>query len=179
MNRREIESKRYLTDEESHEIRQEENMLKGLSIQEAIEYNKNLREYMKITDRVSKYQFLQENYEALDMAIKALERTELNPSYIGVKSELEPWEDYISRAEALKHSHIEYNDDGEGHRVIYAEDIEDLPPVIPELRVGHWITARTFMHHGEYYCDRCKCCSPNNEKWDYCPNCGSAMEVEI
>jgi len=53
--------------------------------------------------------------ESLDMAIKALEQ--------------EPCEDCISRKEALKHSHIEYDDDGEGHRVVYFEDIENLPSV--------------------------------------------------
>lgn len=42
---------------------------------EAITYNKNLREYMKITDKKSEYKFLKENYIALDMAIKALEQT--------------------------------------------------------------------------------------------------------
>jgi hypothetical protein len=31
----------------------------------------------------------------------------------------------------LKYSHIEYDDDGAGHRVIYAEDIEKLSPVTP------------------------------------------------
>jgi hypothetical protein len=41
---------------------------------EAIDYNNNLKEYMKITDKKSKYKFLQENYEALDMAIQALEQ---------------------------------------------------------------------------------------------------------
>lgn len=44
-----------------------------------------------------------------------------------------------------------------------------------EPKTGHWITTRTFMHDGEFYCDRCKCESPNNEKWDYCPNCGAMM----
>jgi len=44
-----------------------------------------------------------------------------------------------------------------------------------EPNTGHWITTRTFMHDGEYYCDKCKCESPNNEKWDYCPNCGARM----
>ena len=39
--------------------------------------------------------------EALDLAIKALEQTELNPSYNGVKTELESCEDCISR-EAVK-----------------------------------------------------------------------------
>ena len=41
---------------------------------EAIEYNKNLRMYMQITDKKSKHKFLKENYTALDMAIEALER---------------------------------------------------------------------------------------------------------
>ena len=40
-------------------------------------------------------------------------------------------QDCISRKEALKYSHIEYDDDGVGHRVIYAEDIEKLSPVTP------------------------------------------------
>lgn len=46
-----------------------------------------------------------------------------------------PCEDCISRAEALKHSHIEYDEDGEGHRVVYFEDIEDLPSVTPQQKV--------------------------------------------
>ena len=42
--------------------------------EEAIGYNKNLREYMRITDKDDpECKFLNENYEALDMAIKALE----------------------------------------------------------------------------------------------------------
>ena len=41
-------------------------------------------------------------------------------------------EDCISRTEALKHSHIEYDDDGIGHRVVYVEDIEELPSVTPK-----------------------------------------------
>ena len=48
-----------------------------------------------------------------------------------------------------------------------------------EPKTGHWITTRTFMHDGEYYCDKCKCDAPNNEKWDYCPNCGAKMESDI
>ena len=44
---------------------------------EAIETNKNLIEYMRILDKTSKCKFykpLEENYEALDMAIQALEQ---------------------------------------------------------------------------------------------------------
>ena len=57
--------------------------------------------------------------QALDMAIKALEQ--------------QTCDDCVSRAEALKHSHIEYDDDGIGHRVVYAEDIEELPSVTPSI----------------------------------------------
>ena len=41
---------------------------------EAIEYNKNLREYMRIIDKDSEYKFLPENYEALDMGNRVLEQ---------------------------------------------------------------------------------------------------------
>ena len=52
---------------------------------------------------------------------------------------LEPCEDCISRSEALKHTHIEYDDDGVGHKVIYAEDIKDLPSLTPQQK---WIPVR-------------------------------------
>ena len=40
---------------------------------EAIECNKNLKEYMRISDKTSEYKFLEDNYIALEMGIKALE----------------------------------------------------------------------------------------------------------
>lgn len=61
-----------------------------------------------------------------------LEQAQLEKAYELGKAEVQPCEDCISRAEALKHSHIEYDDDGEGHRVIYAEDIKELPSVTPK-----------------------------------------------
>lgn len=42
--------------------------------EEAIECNKNLRMYMKLSDKNQPCKFLEENYIALDMAIKALEQ---------------------------------------------------------------------------------------------------------
>lgn len=57
----------------------------------------------------------------------------------------------------------------------YEEVVNDWNKKEEDPKIGHWITTRTFMHDGEYYCDRCKCESPNNEKWDYCPNCGRRM----
>ena len=54
---------------------------------EAIQYNKNLREYMKITDKTSEYKFLKENYEALEMAIKALEQARPKGKWIATENE--------------------------------------------------------------------------------------------
>lgn len=42
--------------------------------QEAIDNNKNLRLYMRLSDKYQPCKFLEENYIALDMAIEALER---------------------------------------------------------------------------------------------------------
>ena len=42
--------------------------------EEAIEHNKNLRMYMELSDKNQPCKFLEENYIALEMAIKALER---------------------------------------------------------------------------------------------------------
>ena len=42
--------------------------------EEAIDYNKNLRMYMRLSDKNQPCKFLEENYIALDMAIKALEQ---------------------------------------------------------------------------------------------------------
>ena len=60
-----------------------------------VRYGDTERHYDEVMKRV----------EALDMAIKALEQ--------------QPCEDCISRADVLMHSHIVYDDDGVGHRVIY------------------------------------------------------------
>ena len=46
---------------------------RGMTREEAIDYNKNLRMYMKLSDKNQPCKFLEENYIALDMAIKALE----------------------------------------------------------------------------------------------------------
>ena len=91
----------------------------------------------------------------------------------------ETCEDCISRAELIDKT-IKRNSiwlkitDSRGMNL--QEIIDELSSIRP--KTGHWITTRTFMHDGEYYCDKCKCDAPNNEKWDYCPNCGAKMEKE-
>lgn len=46
----------------------------GMSIDEAIEYNKNLKMYMEISDRQDTYKFLEENHVALDIAISIMHK---------------------------------------------------------------------------------------------------------
>lgn len=75
-----------------------------------------------------------------DRIIKALEQTELNPSYNGVKSELKPCEDCISRTKLLsridaerKHL-LDLKMDGAEHIIVHhaRRIIEDMPSAIPQ-----------------------------------------------
>ena len=119
--------------------------------------------------------------EALDLAIKALEQTELNPSYNGVKTELEPCEDCISRKEALRHGRLIYDDDGKGYVVVRVDEIIDLPSVTPTRPKGKWI------HWTDDYKDyvTCSCCGYGeegevllNDKTPFCSICGADMRGE-
>lgn len=92
--------------------------------------------------------------------------------------EQEPCEDCISRAEALKHSHIEYDDDGEGHRVVYVEEIKALSPVTPQPKIGEWIYTGDYITEGMLKCSECGFEHDVSERFLYCPNCGIKMEVE-
>ena len=60
--------------------------------EEAIDCNKNLRMYMRLSDKNQPYKFLEENYIALDMAIEALKqedifdkiRAEIKETYLNI-----------------------------------------------------------------------------------------------
>ena len=108
--------------------------------------------------------------EAIEMAIKALEQEPCDVPDINVG-------DMISRQAVLDivDSYSESRSNVEDVTQDMISDILALPLVNPQEKTGHWITTRTFMHDGEFYCDRCKCDSPQNEKLDYCPNCGAKM----
>ena len=91
--------------------------------------------------------------------------------------EQQPCEDCVSRAEALRHSHIEYDDDGEGHRVVYVDDIKELPSVTPKQKIGKWI--RSWCEWQQYLeCSKCGYEIGLRCDTKYCPNCGSKMEVD-
>lgn len=120
-----------------------------------------------------------EDAEALDMAIKALEQ--------------QPCEDCISRADVKKYLSAP---DANGDRVIYESDLDLLPPVTPQPKIGHWITeAQTYYEelkkrglsvdeYTPYFTDDIACSEClakysviDNETqfFKHCPNCGARM----
>ena len=89
-------------------------------------------------------------------------------------------EDCISRKEALKYIHTEYDDDGEGQRVVYAEDIEELPSVTPQQKIGRWIESTGYDDRDHFYsCSECGrsinlICGAKLADYPYC-HCGAKM----
>ncbi len=148
-------------------------------------------------DDMSLDYFDEEQYEALTMAIKALEQ-EPNDKYIKEIDHLrkyiskletqiveqEPSGDLISRQaviDLIEH----YNSDGLGsvfygyeNGVKFADAVNKLPSVNPqEPKTGHWeykeIANTTITG---YWCNQCHIGS--SKPYDYCPNCGCAMKGE-
>lgn len=130
------------------------------------EERKSTKDYINSISKPTGLQF-DDIYEELDF-VQPHKKISVN---------LQPCEDVISREsviEWLKDKDIIKTKNQEENA---RRELAELPSVTPQPKTGHWITTRTFMHDGEYYCDKCKCDAPNNEKWDYCPNCGVKMEV--
>jgi len=97
------------------------------------------------------------NFEALEMAIKALEQ--------------EPSGDLISRQAVIDACEQSIN-------ILEAVDrIMDLPSVEQEPKAGHWkrISMDKYSEHAKYWyrCDRCG--KDNLGNTDWCPNCGAKM----
>ena len=139
-------------------------------------------------------------YEAFDLAIKALEQTELNPSYNSIKSELKPRtnlaetsQDTISR-EALRQKLHDFFVNAYGNfkgmslsdkaRVDEIDNciamVVNAPSVTPQQKVGKWIFHKPF-DDGRKNCNECIECSQCHiwlgfdcyAKTPYCPICGS------
>lgn len=88
----------------------------------------------------------------------------------------ESCEDAVSREAVMKlKSHKpEYGD------MIYAFDVELLPPVTLKQRTGKWIPITN--KNGTRIALRCAACgeSPKHAiESDFCPNCGAKMESEV
>ena len=59
----------------------------GMTIDKAIEYNKNLKMYMEINDEHDEYKFLEENHIALEMAINTMRK------YQKIEQIVNAWDD--------------------------------------------------------------------------------------
>lgn len=84
---------------------------------EAIEWNKNLKMYMKLSDRIQPCKFPEDNYIALDMAIQALEQ--------------DPCEDMISRR-AVMDCFKKWQPYMATRLHEFEKELSALPPVAPE-----------------------------------------------
>jgi hypothetical protein len=103
-----------------------------------------------------------EDRQALSMGIDALE--------------VKPCEDAISRAEVIKLIDKHTNDDG-----TLDDDItcilEELPPIQPKVKVGHWIPT-----YGNVKCSVCgnvKDSRNVGKATHYCDFCGAKIESEV
>lgn len=158
-----------------------------MSNEEAIKILKEVREEVLAKEtELSKQVFENLGIKAIDLAIKALEQTELNPSYNSVKTELKSSEDCVSRQKLLsridaerKHL-LELKMDGAEHIIVHhaRRIIEDMPSVTPTRPHGEWI------HFTDDFKDyaACSCCGYGEEgevlledKTPFCPVCGADM----
>ena len=134
------------------------------------------------------------NITAFNMAISALEQEPCDDDrqkvitraftegYMkGVKyTEEEYCEDTISR-EAVIEDVMKCTDMNEDTLDVLIEKTEQLPPVTPSSRKGHWIEVTN--GRGGHECDLCHEYAPSYQDGDeyltkYCPNCGAEMESE-
>lgn len=92
----------------------------------------------------------------------------------------ESCKDAISRAEALRHSFQIY-DDGVGYKVIFADKIEQLPPVKPQEKTGRWIKSCDCYGNKHFTCPFCEhdiATKADTLGDNYCSNCGAKMQTE-
>lgn len=116
----------------------------------------------------------EEQYEALTMAIKALQ---------------EPSGDLISRADAINALGYDISIESDGgldkYKSVIKEmickiydvqkaNIEKLPSVKQEPKEGHWIVHPKGVY-AHLVCDKCLSNAPYDCRTNYCPNCGAWM----
>ena len=115
-------------------------------------------------------------YEAFDVAIKALEQTELNPSYNSIKTEL----DCINRTELTQKLNAW---DSKAHGIPnYAwKVIREMPSVYPERPKGKWIKYKVDIAPHPLHCSLCGFSNHHIsdryiKEFRRCPNCGAEMD---
>ena len=112
------------------------------------------------------------NKDDLKVIIKALEQ--------------EPCEDAISRQAVFdmckkEIDHISKNwqnyhspSEAKSGFAYIATNINDLPPVNPQPKTGHWVR-QTDDYHDYYECEYCGIAVGLDDIKNYCPNCGCRM----
>lgn len=86
----------------------------------------------------------------------------------------QPCEDCISRQAVLDKKELVKLDDGQSFYCISPEDVETLPPVTPQPKIGHWIK----ISPAEIYeCDICgqHVMTKDICAYKYCHGCGAKM----
>lgn len=120
----------------------------------------------KIKKVIEESVIFEDELEAFDMAIKALEQ--------------EPCADCISRQTVLDMLNDINAEVDEGCGFMYnhwMDYIEQLPTVSPQQKGGRWIRVDydSNPNIGNWHCSLCQNISKLS---NYCPNCGAKMEVE-
>lgn len=133
---------------------------------EAIEYNKNLRMYMKLADKNQPCKFLEENYIALDMAIKALEQS---------------CEECVDRKAVDELCFRFLKSNSEDVCAFYKHFLE-LFPSISQQKIGYWIADLQTATEDYYVCSECgrkvHLLHPDTiSNYPYC-HCGAKMQKE-
>ena len=105
-----------------------------------------------------------------------------------VCEDYEPCEDVVSRQAVLDEIDDTNRRGGFGCKLSYTRcrgHMEQLPPVIPQPKTGHWEKVNTAREYNSdaYECSECKYIiwtyKDSDRKWNYCPSCGIRMqEVE-
>lgn len=100
-------------------------------------------------------------------------------------TKVEPCEDCISRQAVLN---MQYRIDDSAtlstSDVVNVDDIEDLPPVTPQPKMGHWINQHVIYTNATIdfkVCSECRYefsydAETGVSDANYCPNCGAKME---
>lgn len=93
----------------------------------------------------------------------------------------EPCDNCVSRQAVLEGKVIHQSCDGVEIIKSYAvpvEYIEQLPPVTPQLKTGHWLPyAEENGKTVKWVCSSCRRVkSITNDKTEYCPVCGAEMQ---
>ena len=99
---------------------------------------------------------------------------ELEGDYEIIKKYEEPTKNDLA-VDCIDRNSIKYYPGTGGYMYASKGEIDQLPPVTPQPRKGHWIRRNAFLVPW-----KCSECNYESERYEnYCPNCGAKMENEV